>query len=296
MPLCCSGGEIIVDQPLKTIEHKIGLHAVAPDGKESKTLFRRLSYNGRTSAVYCRPFTGRTHQIRVHLQWLGFPIANDPLYSYEAAWGPSLGKGGCTAAELDEVKTNFFVQGIELLVIFQVVKRYIADRVHLDVLAKSLQSDAPVDTTAGPTGDNTAGPTGDTTTRPIDSQTDDGPAAVPMPPSSSSLPLEASTTMTDNLVRLPNLIRDPLPHELCIWLHAYKYSGPGFSYEAPQPAWAADDFTADEWVLNPLAVSTMAALSLAFDAGAAAAADAGAAAAAGAGSTSGAADDVAELS
>ena len=116
-----------------------------------------------------------------------------------------------------------------------------------------------------------------------------------MPPSSSSLPLEASTTMTDNLVRLPNLIRDPLPHELCIWLHAYKYSGPGFSYEAPQPAWAADDFTADEWVLNPLAVSTMAALSLAFDAGAAAAAAAGAAAA-GAGSTSGAADDVAELS
>ena len=288
MPLCCSGGEIIVDQPLKTIEHKIGLHAVAPDGKESKTLFRRLSYNGRTSAVYCRPFTGRTHQIRVHLQWLGFPIANDPLYSYEAAWGPSLGKGGCTAAELDEVKTNFFVQGIELLIIFQVVKRYIADRVHLDVLAKSLQSDAPGDNTAGPTGDNTAGPTGDTTTRPIDSQTDDGPAAVPMPPSSSSLPLEASTTMTDNLVRLPNLIRDPLPHELCIWLHAYKYSGPGFSYEAPQPAWAADDFTADEWVLNPLAVSTMAALSLAVDAGAAAAA--------GAGSTSGAADDVAELS
>ena len=33
-----------------------------------------------TSLVLCRPQTGRTHQIRQHLQSLGYPIANDPMY------------------------------------------------------------------------------------------------------------------------------------------------------------------------------------------------------------------------
>lgn len=34
------------------------------------------------------------HQIRVHLQYLGHPIANDPLYAQPAVWGESVGKGG----------------------------------------------------------------------------------------------------------------------------------------------------------------------------------------------------------
>ncbi|CAJ0927798.1 13346_t:CDS:2, partial [Entrophospora sp. SA101] len=35
-----------------------------------------------------------THQIRVHLQYLGYPIANDPLYCNKKVWGSNLGKGG----------------------------------------------------------------------------------------------------------------------------------------------------------------------------------------------------------
>lgn len=42
----------------------------------------------------CRPFTGRTHQIRVHLQYIGHPILNDPIYCNRKVWGPNLGKGG----------------------------------------------------------------------------------------------------------------------------------------------------------------------------------------------------------
>ena len=34
------------------------------------------------------------HQIRVHLQYLGYPIANDPLYSHTSVWGKEVGKGG----------------------------------------------------------------------------------------------------------------------------------------------------------------------------------------------------------
>jgi 23S rRNA-/tRNA-specific pseudouridylate synthase len=40
-----------------------------------------------------QPFTGRMHQIRVHLQWLGYPIIDDPIYNHKA-WGQDRGKGG----------------------------------------------------------------------------------------------------------------------------------------------------------------------------------------------------------
>ncbi|OAE22895.1 hypothetical protein AXG93_3544s1070 [Marchantia polymorpha subsp. ruderalis] len=49
-------------------------------GKEACTKFQRLSTDGLHSIVRCEPVTGRTHQIRVHLQHLGHPIANDYLY------------------------------------------------------------------------------------------------------------------------------------------------------------------------------------------------------------------------
>ncbi|CAF3691687.1 unnamed protein product [Rotaria sordida] len=48
----------------------------------------------KTSLVLCRPLSGRMHQIRVHLQYLGFPIVNDPLYNAPDIWGPSNGQYG----------------------------------------------------------------------------------------------------------------------------------------------------------------------------------------------------------
>ncbi|KAJ1417875.1 Pseudouridine synthase, RsuA/RluB/C/D/E/F [Sesbania bispinosa] len=52
-------------------------------GKAASTKFSRISTNGTQSIVLCEPVTGRTHQIRVHLQYSGHPIANDMLYISE---------------------------------------------------------------------------------------------------------------------------------------------------------------------------------------------------------------------
>ncbi|CAB4064704.1 Bifunctional protein RIB2,RNA pseudouridylate synthase domain-containing protein 2 [Lepeophtheirus salmonis] len=52
-------------QPVEVVSYKIGVCKISPQGKECRTEFERLSYNGSTSVVLCRPFTGRMHQIRV---------------------------------------------------------------------------------------------------------------------------------------------------------------------------------------------------------------------------------------
>jgi 23S rRNA-/tRNA-specific pseudouridylate synthase len=50
--------------------------------KYAETDFEKLFYDEKsnTSVVIAHPRTGRTHQIRIHLRYVGFPIANDPCY------------------------------------------------------------------------------------------------------------------------------------------------------------------------------------------------------------------------
>ena len=49
-------------------------------GKEAVTRFRRLATLGERTLVACRPLTGRTHQIRVHLAETAGPIVGDRIY------------------------------------------------------------------------------------------------------------------------------------------------------------------------------------------------------------------------
>lgn len=58
-------------EPILKRNHRLGLCAVDPEGKEAVTKFTRLHSDGKTSVVLCEPRTGRMHQIRVHLQYLG---------------------------------------------------------------------------------------------------------------------------------------------------------------------------------------------------------------------------------
>ncbi|KAH7121344.1 pseudouridine synthase [Dactylonectria macrodidyma] len=116
-------GEIVCDQPILQISPKLGLNRVRANGKTARTVFKRLAYypprgdpadgeDGRPktpeelkdekhrpwttkrgySIVRCLPVTGRTHQLRVHLQYLGHPIQNDPIYANGRVWGFDLGQ------------------------------------------------------------------------------------------------------------------------------------------------------------------------------------------------------------
>ena len=50
------------------------------DGKHAVTHYRVLKRYGYVTLVECRLETGRTHQIRVHMQWIGHPLFNDERY------------------------------------------------------------------------------------------------------------------------------------------------------------------------------------------------------------------------
>lgn len=54
-------------------------------GKESETEFRVLETRRDTTLLAARPYTGRTHQIRVHLQESGHPVVGDEVYGSKAS-------------------------------------------------------------------------------------------------------------------------------------------------------------------------------------------------------------------
>ncbi|TBU19711.1 putative pseudouridine synthase [Ordospora colligata] len=70
--------KVTVDKKIECLSGRY--RRVGDNGKECLTMFKRLRYSDGYSIVECRPVTGRTHQIRIHLQSIGFPIVNDVIY------------------------------------------------------------------------------------------------------------------------------------------------------------------------------------------------------------------------
>ncbi len=64
--------------------HWRGMAVRRHGGKLSETRYKVLERFGRYSLLELYPLTGRTHQVRVHLSWIGHPVVCDPLYGHES--------------------------------------------------------------------------------------------------------------------------------------------------------------------------------------------------------------------
>jgi 23S rRNA pseudouridine955/2504/2580 synthase/23S rRNA pseudouridine1911/1915/1917 synthase len=72
--------KMTIDEPIAENTTKRGVMLIHERGKKSITDYEVLEEFGKFSLLRFRIHTGRTHQIRVHMQHVGHPIVVDPLY------------------------------------------------------------------------------------------------------------------------------------------------------------------------------------------------------------------------
>ena len=58
--------------------------AVVTEGREARTQYQVIKYIGGYTLLEVAPETGRTHQIRVHLSAIGYPVVGDPVYGVKS--------------------------------------------------------------------------------------------------------------------------------------------------------------------------------------------------------------------
>ncbi|XP_056151360.1 RNA pseudouridylate synthase domain-containing protein 2 [Lampris incognitus] len=243
-------GELVCEEPILVVSFKVGLCRVDPKGKECRTVFQRLSYNGSTSVVRCLPLTGRTHQIRVHLQYLGFPILNDPIYR-SSAWGPHRGKGGLVGKSDEEVlkalvEEHRSKESLHLLDIPEdglcgASKKSNAQG-QQDIKfgsSNSLLNEVSQDTSSteiDPTANLNSG-------LPTESQCV-VPTELHQNQKGATKSQHTSQGTRDHLCSECKLVRpDPTEKELVMYLHALRYKGPDFEYSTRLPDWAKEDWS-----------------------------------------------------
>ncbi|XP_051000350.1 pseudouridylate synthase RPUSD2 isoform X1 [Acomys russatus] len=221
--------EVICKEPILVVSYKVGVCRVDPQGKPCETVFQRLSYNGHSSVVQCRPLTGRTHQIRVHLQFLGHPILNDPIYN-STAWGPSRGQGGHIPKTDEELLRDLVAehQAKESLNMLSLCDGDLAPGlVNSTACSSELGKDSLEELT--------------TASRKLDGAAD--AASQHLGTAEKAIKADVTTQETDPLCAECRLLRqDPLPQDLVMFLHALRYKGPDFEYVSPMPAWAQADW------------------------------------------------------
>jgi len=98
-----------LDEPKVTIDAPLGRSprdrkrmAITADGREAKTDAFGIAHLGPVEVVRLELHTGRTHQIRVHLESIGHPIVGDPIYS-GGGWKRISGVGRAEARHLESL-------------------------------------------------------------------------------------------------------------------------------------------------------------------------------------------------
>ena len=213
--LCRVTGEfpkepVICSEPMLVVSHKVGVCQVKPDGKEARTDFNFVSFNGKSSLVRCLPHTGRMHQIRVHLQYLGFPILNDPIYNRPDIWGPANGKGGSNR-DIKELLSAFEESRKDAI---SQLKAHSNQHKPLDALKYEYTE------------------TRDSDTHSTELSTEN---------TKSSLGLKNSS-YDPECSECNNPIPDPTLNEQVMYLHALAYKGPNWEFKTSLPNWATDDW------------------------------------------------------
>ncbi|HVW23469.1 MAG TPA: RluA family pseudouridine synthase [Candidatus Saccharimonadales bacterium] len=77
--------EALIDMPIERNPRKPQTFRVGANGKSSQTFYKVLETTEDYSLLQLLPTTGRTHQLRVHLNEIGHPIVGDTLYGGESS-------------------------------------------------------------------------------------------------------------------------------------------------------------------------------------------------------------------
>ena len=76
----------VVDAPIGRSEHSLITREIRADGQHAITNYEVIDAKNGYSIVKVEPQTGRTHQIRVHMSYIGHPLVGDDLYGGSRAF------------------------------------------------------------------------------------------------------------------------------------------------------------------------------------------------------------------